>query len=178
MLFAEDGLNALVTPVALLVGAGGVIAFLFRMIISEKDAKAKLIVEEKDRLIADLISERKTNKEIRDDAVKALLQQANWNRAQIGQPPIVVEPPVIPLSNSPSTEKQRDAADVQTAMATLAKLKREMGLEPKEEPEHAVEPGTPQTTPQTTLKEDIKRIPEETATKVVEKLKEPPTPTH
>ena len=82
MLFAEDGLNALVTPVALLVGAGGVIAFLFRMIISEKDAKAKLIVEEKDRLIADLISERKTNKEIRDDAVKALLQQANWNRAQ------------------------------------------------------------------------------------------------
>ena len=184
MLFAEtDTGTMLAYAIVLLGGAGTVIGILFRLLITEKDAKAKLIEEEKDRIIADLVSERKSNKEIRDEAVKSALQQANWIRAQQGQPPIIVEPPVIPLSNSPSTEKQRDAADMQTAMATLAKVKREMGQEPRPEPEHAAESGVaatqPETSPVTTLKEDIKAIPEKTASAVVEKLRDdPPQPMH
>ena len=176
MIFAEFDVGTMLTYAAVLLGgAGTVIGVLFKLLISAKDEASKLRDAEKDRLIADLVSERKANKEIRDEAIKSALEQANYNRQRDGKPPVVIVPPVIPLSNSPSTQAQRDAADIQTAMATLAEIKRISGQAPRAEPEHAEEPAVP---PQVlssltsaglqtaNIRDDIAKVPE----KVVQQL--------
>jgi hypothetical protein len=135
---------------AFLAGAGGVIALLFRLLITSKDEKYAAIIseketanalalKEKDIAIAEKDSVNKSYKEMATEAVKSATDMANFMRHKDGQPPIIPVAPVISESHSPSTEKQREAAEIATLRARLAATKLAVGQEAREEPPRAVE---------------------------------------
>lgn len=128
---------------ALLGGAGSVIAYLFHSLITAKDREAALAMKEKDRMLLELEGMKKSYQEIAAEAVKSFREVTNFYRAKEGKPPVVLAPPVISESHSPSTAIQRETAAIQTMRAAMAKIKEETGQEPREEPPHATEPVPP-----------------------------------
>lgn len=134
----------------ILSGAGMVIAFLFRQLISAKDQliavrerEVALIMAQKDAAIAELISVKKSHQEMATDAIRSATEMANFVRSKEGKPPIIPIAPVISESHSPSTEKQRETALIATMRAQMALIRVKMGQEPRQEPEQAVEPMPP-----------------------------------
>ncbi len=121
---------------AILAGAGGVIAFLFRALISSKDRELASIIAEKDKEAAELTSMKKSYQEIAQEAVKSALGTTNYYREKDGKPPILPVAPVISESHSASTSLQREVAVIQTLRATITQIMLEAGQEPRKEPEH------------------------------------------
>lgn len=162
----------------LLLGAGGVIALLFRLLIASKDREHEQILKERETDKAELVAVKKSYQDIAAEAVRSAIETTNYYRKKEGLPPLIIAAPVIPESQSPSTEKQREAAHVQTLRASLANVKLETGQEPRPEPEKAVEPvagGSVTAADLEKLKAGIEAAPAEiaeaTADAVVDKLK-------
>lgn len=164
-------------------GAGTIIAFLFKLYIAARDREHALLLAQKDTALVELDGARKSYQEMASEAIKSALDTASYYRAKEGKPPIVLPAPVISESHSPSTEKQREVAFIQTLRATIVAIKEATGQTTRAEPEHAIEPPRPSSpipvaVPTVTLldavnlKEEIARVPEKTAEKVVDKLKE------
>lgn len=128
---------------AILGGAGGVIAFLFRLLISSKDRETALLLAEKDRAYKEVEDLKKSYKEIAIEALQSAQETTAYYRAKEGKPPILPVAPIISESHSPSTQKQRETAEVATMRAKIAQIKMEEGQEPRKEPEHADESITP-----------------------------------
>lgn len=137
-----DGIQ-IETPYALaiLTGSGVVIGTLFKLLISSKDREHATALREKDMLLKELVEARnnaealnKSNREIAADAVKSATDMLNFFRSKEGLPPVLPLAAVLPESHSPSTPKQREAAELETIKATLAAVKLAAGLPPKEAP--------------------------------------------
>jgi len=164
----------------ILAGAGGVIALLFRLLITSKDRESALVMAEKDRVILELESVKKSYQEVAAEALRSALDTTNWYRQRDGKPPLIPAAPVISESHSPSTEKQRETAALQTMRATMAAVKLVTGQEARQEPPHAQEPAPIAPVPEDrtqqsavqALQQAIDEVPERTAEKVVEKLDE------
>lgn len=124
---------------AILGGAGSVIAYLFHSLITAKDKEMTLAIKEKDRMLLELEGMKKSYQEIAAEAVKGFKEVTNFYRAKEGKPPLLLAPPVVSESHSPSTAMQRETASIQTMRAAMVKLKEETGQEPREEPPHAAE---------------------------------------
>ena len=124
---------------AMLSGSGIVIATLFKLLISSKDREFAAILAQKDKALADLDGMKKSYQEIAAEAVKSATETANYYRAKEGKAPLILAPPVVSESHSPSTAMQREVAFIQTMRATVAKIKEVTGQEPRAEPEHAKE---------------------------------------
>lgn len=185
----NEGVN--LSPVyilAVIAGAGTIIALLFKMVLAGRDREHNLLLAQKDAALMELDSLKKGYQEIAGEAIKSAMDTANYYRSKDGKPPIDVAAPVISESHSPSTQKQREMALVQTMRATMAQIKVASGQAPRVEPEHAIEADPPiagavpsripVAAPNITLldavnlKDEIARVPEKTAEKVVEKIKE------
>lgn len=167
--------------VGILATAGSVIAFLFKSLITSKDRelaakeeKFNLIVQQKDKALQEVESIKKSYQEIATEALKSATDTANFYRNKEGRPPIIPTAPVIAESHSPSTAAQREAALIQTMRAAMAKVKLESNQEPRPEPPKSAEEQEVKDRGQYSLdmKKDIEEVPEKTAIKVVEKLKE------
>lgn len=191
VLFAEsDGivLTSVVT-FTILAGAGTVIAYMFRMLIITKDEVIQAKEKAHELALLQLAAEKKEEEsrkrsyeEIAREAIKSATETANYYRLRDGKPPIIPEAPVVSESHSPSTAIQRETASIATLRATMAKIKLVTGQEPREEPPQAIEPVLLDPTivnvqPEVTmseaigLKRAIQQIPEVTADRVIEKLK-------
>ncbi len=150
MIFAQgDGQGGLsviwvvVTLVATLGGSGTVIAALFHLLISSKDREYALLLSQRDAALKDSESMKKSYQEIAAEALKSATETTNYYRAKEGKPPLIPVAPVISESQSPSTEKQRETALIQTMRAEMAKIKLETGQQPRAEPEWAIPPPLP-----------------------------------
>jgi hypothetical protein len=172
ILFAEgDGI--ILTSVMMLAGAGvlgGVITFLFKLLLAAKDqviaAKDKAHELALSQLAAEKAEEesrKKSYAEIAKEAVKSLTETDAFYRQREGKPPAIPVAPVVSESHSPSTAAQRETAEIATMRAAVARIKLDAGQEPRIEPEPVSEA--------VGLKRAIQQVPEQTAAKVVEKLK-------
>lgn len=185
----NEGVN--LSPVyilAVIAGAGAIIAFLFKLYIAARDREQALLLAQKDTALSELEGLRKNYQEMASEAINTAKATVDYYRAKEGKPPLTIPAPVISESHSPSTQKQREVAFVQTLRAAMVEIKAATGQPPRIEPEPAVETGqltakaapapSPQATPNVTildavlLKEQIAMVPEQTAEKVVDKLKE------
>lgn len=163
--------GALVGAIVILVGA---IRYLYNALIASYNALiaamntvAKAEKDEKDRVIAELTSVKKSYQEIADEAMRSLQETTNFYRKKNGEPPVAFLAPVVSESHSPSTERQREAALVQTMRAKMAAMKLASGLPPREEPERSVAPGQNPMEPQPRLKETMENAVIETVKAVV-----------
>lgn len=129
------------TPYALAImgGAGAVIALLFRLLITAKDEAAALLLADKDRELAERLSMQKSYQEIAAEAIKSATETTNYYRAKEGKPPLIMAAPVVSESQSPSTAKQREVALIATMRASMAHIILENGQEPRAEPERLIE---------------------------------------
>lgn len=170
MLLAEGLVIEGVYVLAILGGAGTVIAFLFKLLMGAKDKETALLLaqkdaemREKDKARADLESVKKSYQEIAAEALRSATETANYYRQREGKPPIIPLAPVVSESHSPSTAAQRETALIQTMRATMAHVKSVVGQEPRPEPERAIEPANPATTPaapQTPFGETVPPVPD------------------
>lgn len=120
------GTGIVVSVVTALVGGIGV---LFKLVMSSHAKE-----------VAQLESVKKSYEEIASEAIKSAKETADFYRQKYeGKAPIILAAPVISESHSPSTRIQRETAAVATLRATLAKIKLDMGQEPRREPEHKKE---------------------------------------
>lgn len=186
--FANGSIESPISTMVLLGGAGTVIALLFKLLIGAKDQLLASKQREYELAYAELMAEKaeetsrkKSYQEIATEAIKSATDTANYYRQKEGKSPIIPLAPVVSESHSPSTEKQRETAIISTLRAEMAKVKLMTGQEPRPEPERAVEvpraappplplPTSPTLIEAMSLKEEIARVPEKTAEKVVEKL--------
>lgn len=168
---------------AILAGAGSIIALLFKLLISTKDnliaAKERefsVLVAQKDKALADLDSVNKSYREIADEALKSAADTLAHYRQKEGKPPVVPLANVLPESHSPSTPEQRVTADVATMRQKLAQIKIAAGQAPREEPEKAGFSHVDKTGVSAgiigVIKQQIDQVPDKTAQKVVEKIAE------
>lgn len=133
---------------AFIAGSGGVIAFLFRLLISSKDATiasmekaAQLALEASKREVDEQKSMKVSYQDIAQEATKSMLETTNYYRAKDGKPPVLIVAPVVPESHSPSTMLQREVAGIASLRAIMAATKEATGQEPRPIPPHAVEIG-------------------------------------
>lgn len=175
MLLADAIVLDPLSATGLLLGAGGVIGLLFRLLMTSKDREFALLSAQKDKYASDLESVKKSYQEIAAEALKSALDTANYYRQREGKAPIIPTAPVISESHSPSTPEQREAALVATMRAVMAKVKLITGQPPREEPpkapDEALSPDVKQGVIEV-LKHSISEVPERTAEMVVEKLEE------
>jgi len=115
--------------ISVVVALAGAIAGLFAMLMASNR-----------KTIADLESRIKVYQDIATEAMRSARQMANYVRSRDGKEPIILDPPVITESRSPSTALQRDDAFRETLKAAMAKIKRAVGQPPHEEPPHASGP--------------------------------------
>lgn len=116
---------------ATLAGAGTVIAFLFRALITSKDRETAIALKDKDRLLAEVEAMKKSYQEIAAEAIRSAAETTNYYRRKEGLPPIVPVAPVIPESHSVPDAAQREAAEIQSMRARMAQIKLESGQEPR-----------------------------------------------
>lgn len=141
-MLVADGTLGFSNDVLIVLGSGcGVIALLFRLLISSKDDILKLALHEKDRLIEELTSERDHARKFCQDALQAALEQLNHARALEKKAPLLADPPAPETMNLPNSRKEREAAKFQSQLALLAKIKRESGHLPLAEQKTAAEAG-------------------------------------
>lgn len=179
---AQDGvLGSPVTIGGLLIGAGGVIAYLFRLVMAAKDREYALLLKEKDHDNAELAEVKKSYAEIAKEAVRGYAETANFYRQREGLPPLMLPPAVISESHSPPTEKQKETAFIQTLRAGMARIKEEMGQTPRKEHnggahDEEIVPNSPTAVGDRAavaeIKEEIAAVPEKTAARVMEKIEE------
>lgn len=116
--------------ISVLVGAGGVIAFLFRMIVTDKNKQIDALTARNTQLE----NTKQSYEDMAIEGVKSARATANYYLQKEGKPPIIPLVPVISESHSPSTEEQREAARIATLRAEMAQVKVVMGQPPREEP--------------------------------------------
>lgn len=141
-LFAEEGgvvLNT-VYVLAVLAGAGGVIAFLYRQLITSKDALIEAKEKAHQLALAEIATQRaaeealrKSYQDIAAEALKSATETANYYRAKEGKAPIIPLAGVIPESHSPATPAQQEAARIATMRAAMAQVKLATGQSPRQE---------------------------------------------
>jgi len=124
---------------ATLAGAGGVIAFLFRALITSKDREYSLLLKEKERDIKELENLWKSFRDISIDSVKVTTARENAFRAKENLPPLPIVVPVVPESFSPSTVIGRANADIATLRAKMEQIKISAGQDPMQFPEQGDE---------------------------------------
>jgi hypothetical protein len=112
--------TALLIIGGLLTTLTGVIATLFRMLMSSKDAQ-----------LVSMTSERDSYKEIADDAVGTLEARVNMEREHRGEAPFKAIAPVIPEHNSPTTQKQVNTAHLATLRARFTAATMALGFPPR-----------------------------------------------
>lgn len=129
-MIAESGITVTGTVIiSLLTTLGGGMVVLF-----------KLYVAAKDKALSDMESLKKSYEEIANEAVRSAKETADYYRVKYeGKAPIILAPPVVSESHSPSTKAQRETAGVATLRASLAKIKAESDQSPRTEPEHKKE---------------------------------------
>jgi uncharacterized protein YceH (UPF0502 family) len=110
MLLADNGVNfsaAAIAVVTALVGAlAGAVTFLFRLYVASRDSQ-----------LNDLREQRDAFKKVADRAVETLEKEAGRRQAARGEVPVPMLAPVVPEHNSPTTEHQQAAADLETIKA-------------------------------------------------------------
>jgi hypothetical protein len=109
-MFADITLSteAVVTIGALLATLGGVVAFLFRMLIAAKDAD-----------LADMKEQRDGYKKLAASAAASMEDAAVRRQQAQGATPVPMVAPVAAQHNSPTSEKQQEAADFATLQARV-----------------------------------------------------------
>lgn len=147
--FTTEGV---VVITALLVAVSGALVYIYRKSESDRDREYARLLADKEREYNRMIAENEKDKRelentkkayggIAQEAVKAYKDTVNNQRTKDGQPPVQIVAPVITESNSPSTAKQREDAEISTLRAQMAAVKLADGQEPRKEPPHAIEPG-------------------------------------
>lgn len=139
LVLAEGITVSTASVMGIIFGSGGVIGVLFKLLISSKEREYNLLLREKDRDLAELDSLKASYQKMSADALKSATAIANFYRDREGKAPLIFVPPVIPETQSPSTAKQREAAELQTSLAHLEAIKRATGQAPKATPEHEIE---------------------------------------
>jgi hypothetical protein len=132
-MFADVTFSTEAVAAITLLGGGLVTAvvFLFRLVIKSKDDAATAMFVAKDVAFAEMREQRDTFKKMGQEAVGLLEEHVNQERQSRGAPRLDRLPAVIPEHNSPTTQKQEDAAALATLRAMLTALRREMGIEPR-----------------------------------------------
>jgi len=115
---------------ATLAGAGGVIAFLFRALITSKDREYSLLLKEKERDIKELEQLWKSFRDISVSNEKVMRIRENLFRSKECLAPLEEPIPVVPESSSPTTELQRATAQIATLRASLVQIRESAGIAP------------------------------------------------
>lgn len=96
---------------------------------------AKLAAEKERNRYLD--SSRLSWKELAKEGRQTTQGMANAVLEKEGLPPVVQVAPVVSESHSPSTEKQRDEAELATEKAAIVAIRLAVGQQPRPEPERA-----------------------------------------
>ncbi len=117
MLFAEISVveGGLIT--ALIVGMGGTVGLLF-----------KLVMAANEKALADMTSQRDSYKQMHNATIAALEDVAADKRVQEGKPMLPFVAPVVPERSSPETQAQKDTAELQTHRARQTAAFLSLGL--------------------------------------------------
>jgi len=124
---------------ATLAGAGGVIAFLFRALITSKDREYSFLLREKERDLKELETLWKSFRDISLANEKVMRIRENAFRAKEGLPALDEPAPVVPEAFSPSTELARANAEISTLRASLVQIRKSAGIQPDAFPEAGTE---------------------------------------
>ncbi len=79
----------------------------------------KLLMRSKDEQLAEMTSQRNSYRQMAYESTAHLETLARRKRDKDGKPPVEPLLPIVPEHDSPTTRKQLDAADLQTARAKL-----------------------------------------------------------
>lgn len=145
--FLAEGVT-LETPylIGVFVGAGGVIAFLFRLLVTsmsrelaaEKERFA-MILAAKDATQRETVEQKKIYQEVASEAIRSAAETTNFYRQREGKPPLLLPVPVIPEGSSPSTARQLEQAQAASMRAAMVTIKAAVGQEPRKEPGHGTD---------------------------------------
>ena len=126
--------------IASFISAGGVIAFLYRQLITSKDALLEserknfaLILAQKDADSKEQDSIKKSYQEIAQEAQQTAINTANFYREKDGKPPLIIAAAVVPESHSPPTAMQRETALIASMRAVIANIRLATGQDPRKE---------------------------------------------
>jgi hypothetical protein len=144
MLFAVEMSVETIALLTTTIG-GGVSVVFWQMLRAKDELAADLRIQ-----VKDLKEDNKSHRQIGDEAVTALETVANQKRAADGKPPFKALASVVPEENSPVSEEQQRAADLQTSRAKLVAAKLILELPPRE-------PGTPETAEERTVRIDAEK---------------------
>lgn len=178
--------------------AGGAVVWVRN---ARKETRKDTIDEYKDLLkrsddrIRELENQRKSYREIAEEALEVTEREVNTKRVSEGKRPFVSMADVVPERSSPVTKEQQESADLQTVRARITAVKVALELPPREtgEPEteeqrrarQAIEPARSSHKEEKDavnlvammkLKEKIEEKIDEVPAKVVEKLDEREAP--
>lgn len=120
--------------VALIITAGGVIGYLFKLVLESKDDKFTIITATKDRQLEEAKILIKTYRDIAQEAIAAFADNENNHRKQAGKETLTLPVGVVAEGSSPPSKEQLEAAKLATMRNAMAILKRETGLPPRELP--------------------------------------------
>lgn len=132
--FTTEGITIIT---GLLVAMGTTVVFLHRHLMAAKDAERERLLADREALVKQLEAKKKSYEQIAQEAVHALVEVADKQRAREGRPPVTPLASVVPESSSPSTPAQRDDAAIATLRARMAAVKVDQGLPPRLEPPQA-----------------------------------------
>lgn len=160
----------------------------WQQLLKEQKAMAQAVSDRQESRIKDLEGQKKSYKEMAEEAIEVSEREVNAKRSSEGKKPFPPIANVVAEHHSPVTIEQQEAADLQTARARITAVKVALDLPPRQagEPETdeqradrlAKEKTTPASDNNLSLmsllkvKEAIAAVPEKTAAIVVEKLKE------
>lgn len=139
MLLADGIVIDMVAGGGILTVLVGVVAALFKLLIKEKDDKHAAALAERAKDAIECDGMKRAYQDIAAEAIKSAQATTDFYRQRDGHPPMLMLAPVVSEGHSPSTTRQREAANIATMRAQVAAIKLAMNQEPRGEPEHAAE---------------------------------------
>lgn len=158
--FSTEGIVVISALLSALVGA---LVFIFKLLMQSQNDKFELAIKQSE-------DARKSYKQIAEEAV-AVAEKRIGSKV----PPVAA---VVSEHNSPPTEEQKAAAELQTLRARVTAVTKAAGLpprtsgEPGEETESTAETPVPTTSDLVELRKAIEEQPDKIAEKVAEKVVE------
>jgi Flp pilus assembly protein TadB len=119
----------------------GAVATVFKLLMASKDAQLAAQATQYEARLKDLDSQRKSYKEIAEEAVLIVESKVNQRLDAAGHPATKVLASVVPEHSSPVSVEQQATADLQTLRARITAATLASDLPPREA-------GRPETSPE------------------------------
>lgn len=171
---------------ALMTALAGAVAVVFKLLIKSKDDQLAMAAAAAEKRLRDEESQKKSYKEIAEEAVAMAELRVNRERGAAGRSAAKTVAPVVPEHSSPVSQEQQKTADLQTLRARVTAAGLDLKLPPREPgPPEGGPPGAGDGSGQlradiaelkreqlrgdiAELKQDVAEVPEKTAKRIAD----------